>query len=266
MNIFDILNLPPIIFIFFMGYMHLDIAEHTMQDPAMQELLNSDEKFDAVILEWMFNDYLQSVAHHFKAPAISAATFSAGILTNYVSGNPNIYSHMPHVFSGYGQKMDFWERTGNFMFAMTQNLYNKLYFFPQQERVLHKYFPDAPSIYELNANISVHFFNSHPAINGPLPMLPNVIEIGGIHIQPPKKLPDDLQKYLDESKEGVIYFSLGGNVNGKDLPRPQREAILRVFSKLKQRVLWKFEEELDDKPANVEVKKWFPQQAILGNP
>ncbi|KAK9736940.1 UDP-glucoronosyl and UDP-glucosyl transferase [Popillia japonica] len=91
----------------------------------MQELLNSDEKFDAVILEWMFNDYLQSVAHHFKAPAISAATFCAGILTNYVSGNPNIYSHMPHVFSGYGQKMDFWERTGNFMFAMTQNLFNK---------------------------------------------------------------------------------------------------------------------------------------------
>ncbi|KAK9736936.1 UDP-glucoronosyl and UDP-glucosyl transferase [Popillia japonica] len=97
-------------------------------------------------------------------------------------------------------------------------------------------------------------------------MLPKVIEIGGIHIQPPKNLPDDLQKYLDESREGVIYFSLGGNVNSKDLPRPQREAILRVFSKLKQRVLWKFEEELDEKPANVEVKNWFPQQAILAHP
>ncbi|KAI4462068.1 UDP-glucosyltransferase [Holotrichia oblita] len=266
MNVFDIFNLPPILFTFFVGNMNIGIAEKTMQDQAMQELLKSDQKFDVVILEWMINDYLQGIAHHFKAPSISATTFCPGIFTNYVSGNPSIYSHMPHVFSGYGQKMDFWERTGNFMFATIQNLYNKLYFIPQQERILHKYFPDAPSIYELNANISVHLFNSHPVINGPLPMLPNVIEIGGIHIQPPKKLPDDLQKYLDDSKDGLIYFSLGGNVKSKDLPQSHREAILRVLSKLKQRVLWKFEEDLAEKPANVEVRKWLPQQAILAHP
>ncbi|KAI4462071.1 UDP-glucosyltransferase [Holotrichia oblita] len=243
-----------------------ETGELVMADPAIQEILNSNETYDAVILEWVSTDYLQSIAYRLKAPAISATTFCPGVYTNYVSGNPNIYSHMPHLLSGYGQNMNLWERTNNFVLSLTEALYRKLYHIPRQEKFMHKHVPDAPSIYEMNANISLHLFNSDPILNGPLPMLPNVIEIGGIHMQPPKKLPDDLQKYIDESEHGVIYFSLGGNMQSRKLSEETRNGILRVFSKLKQRILWKFEEDLPGKPPNVETRSWLPQLDILAHP
>ncbi len=41
---------------------------------------------------------------------------------------------------------------------------------------------------------------------------------------------------------------------------------LSVFGKLKQRVLWKWEtENMPDKPDNVKLVKWAPQQDILGH-
>jgi len=36
-----------------------------------------------------------------------------------------------------------------------------------------------------------------------------------------------------------------------------------VFAKLPIRVLWKYEEEMPDKPDNVYISKWMPQRDIL---
>jgi glucuronosyltransferase len=42
-------------------------------------------------------------------------------------------------------------------------------------------------------------------------------------------------------------------------------AFLEAFSKLKQRVLWKWEtESLPGQPSNVKLGKWLPQSDILG--
>ena len=47
----------------------------------------------------------------------------------------------------------------------------------------------------------------------------------------------------------------------------KRDAILRSFSKLKQKVLWKWEDEvLPGKPDNVKIGKWLPQNDILAHP
>jgi glucuronosyltransferase len=43
------------------------------------------------------------------------------------------------------------------------------------------------------------------------------------------------------------------------------KAFLEAFSKLKQRVLWKWEtESLPGQPSNVKLGKWLPQSDILG--
>lgn len=46
----------------------------------------------------------------------------------------------------------------------------------------------------------------------------------------------------------------------------KREALLRVFGKLKQKVVWKWEDDhLPDQPDNVLISKWVPQSKILGH-
>jgi len=51
------------------------------------------------------------------------------------------------------------------------------------------------------------------------------------------------------------------------MPEQKRQIFLNVFSKLKQRVIWKFESEtIPDLPPNVMLSKWVPQQDLLGHP
>ena len=75
----------------------------------------------------------------------------------------------------------------------------------------------------------------------------------------------DLQKFLDEAKEGFIFFSLGSNLHSDSLPKQKRQEILDAFSELRQRVVWKFESDnLEGLPPNVKIGKWLPQSDILG--
>lgn len=74
----------------------------------------------------------------------------------------------------------------------------------------------------------------------------------------------DLQNVLDEATQGVVYVNFGSNVRSSELPIEKRDALINVFKRLNQTVLWKWEaENLDQKPENVVVRKWFPQQEIL---
>lgn len=74
----------------------------------------------------------------------------------------------------------------------------------------------------------------------------------------------DLQKLMDEAEHGVIYFSMGSNAKSKDFPDAMKEDFLRVFGQVKQTVIWKFEEDLPNRPKNVHIVQWAPQQSILG--
>lgn len=80
-------------------------------------------------------------------------------------------------------------------------------------------------------------------------------------------LPDDIQRFIDESEHGVVYFSLGSNLNPSAMPVEKQQAIIKALSKVKERVLWKW----DDLDAKVDkkkflIQKWFPQDDILANP
>lgn len=75
----------------------------------------------------------------------------------------------------------------------------------------------------------------------------------------------DIKKFIDEAADGVIYFSMGSHLKSALMPDVKLRAILEAFSRLKQRVLWKWENEtLPGKSNNVKVAKWLPQSDILG--
>lgn len=64
----------------------------------------------------------------------------------------------------------------------------------------------------------------------------------------------------------MIFFSLGSNAKTTYLPRSKIDILLSVFSKLKQRVVMKWEsDELKGKPSNVLISKWIPQDDLLAN-
>lgn len=71
---------------------------------------------------------------------------------------------------------------------------------------------------------------------------------------------------MDSAQDGVILFSMGSNLKSANLPAEKRDAILKALAKLKQKVLWKWEEDvLPGQPANVKLSKWLPQNDLMGN-
>lgn len=96
--------------------------------------------------------------------------------------------------------------------------------------------------------------------------MPGIVYYAGAHIKPPKPLPTYLQQFLDTAEHGVIFFSLGSHLQSSKLPKEKMNAFMNVFGTLKQRVIWKFEDESYKVPANVLIGKWLPQSDILAHP
>jgi glucuronosyltransferase len=58
---------------------------------------------------------------------------------------------------------------------------------------------------------------------------------------------------------------MGSNVKSSEMPGGTIDALIEAFSKVKQRVLWKWETDtLPGNSTNVKLGKWFPQADILG--
>lgn len=73
----------------------------------------------------------------------------------------------------------------------------------------------------------------------------------------------DILKFIEESQNGVIYFSFGTVVALSSLPDHIQNAFKDALAEVPQRVLLKFEGEMKDKPKNVMTSKWLPQRDIL---
>lgn len=111
------------------------------------------------------------------------------------------------------------------------------------------------------------FLSSHSSVTGGRPYLPNMIEIGGIHIPKKKELPKDIQEFLDSAIDGAVVFTMGSIVKAEQFPVHIREAFTKAFGKIKQKVLWKYENEtLPNKPDNMMISPWIPQRDILAHP
>jgi glucuronosyltransferase len=163
--------------------------------------------------------------------------------------------------------MSFLSRLENVLLDIHWSLYCKYDLYPALDKITRKYLgQDIPSSEEIQKNVSLVFSNSHFTLNAPAPILPDVIEVGGIQCIPPKAVPKDIEEFLSGAKDGFILFSMGSGLKSKFFPKALQNMFLTAFSKLKQRVLWKFEAELDNLPANVKVGKWLPQHDILAHP
>jgi len=164
--------------------------------------------------------------------------------------------------------MSFRERLWNTALSLIERGIYHGYYMPKQRKLYSKYFPNAKrSFDEIYFNTSIFFSNDHVSSSTIRPSMPNTVEIAGIHVKPVKPLPVDIQEFLDSATEGAILFTMGAFIHGKQWPVEKREALVKSFGKLKQKVLWKYENEtLPENPGNIKIGSWFPQRDILAHP
>ncbi|XP_059481173.1 UDP-glycosyltransferase UGT5-like [Neocloeon triangulifer] len=247
----------------------LMVTDAFLQYEKVQNLLKDKRGFDLVIAEAFIDEAVYTFAQHFKAPLILISSMNGLHWINYAVGNPTPWSYYPNPMLTYIDRMDFSERLRNFLFSAAWDLGNQLHYFPKQNQLQQKYFGSGyPDVREIQNSVSLILLNAHFTMTFPRPLVPAIVEVGGMHVSPKnKKLPEDMQQFLDGATEGAIYFSMGSNLRSDLMPAEKIQQILAAFAKIPQRVLWKWESEnLPNQPPNVKIGKWMPQQDILAHP
>ncbi|XP_071455782.1 uncharacterized protein [Hetaerina americana] len=227
-------------------------------------------KYDLILMSSFFSECLYPFARIYNAPIVLVSPSGPLAPTYSAVGNVMLPSYFADPITGYSDRMNFKERVINTFVNLVSLIFNKLYVESLMEYNMRREFgEDTPSISELEEYVSLAVLNNHLSINQARPLVPCLIEAGGLHIKPPKELPEDLKAFLDgASKDGVIYFSLGSILRSSRLPKETRDQLIDAFSRVKQRVLWKWEGEnpIPGQSINVRLEKWVPQQDVLAHP
>ncbi|XP_037942675.1 UDP-glycosyltransferase UGT5-like [Teleopsis dalmanni] len=248
--------------------MGIRVTQATLEEPGVKELIRNKPKFDVVINEVFLSEALFGLSEYFDAPLIGLGTFGAILWNTDMVGSPSPPSYVPSPMLRFSDRMNLLERIGNLAYHTFDRIFSDYFYLPRQEALYKKYFPhNKRSMYEVRKNAAAVLLNQHVSLSFPRPYMPNQIEVGGMHINRKRKpLPAEIQKFIEEAEHGVVYFSMGSNLKSKHLPLEKRQQILQTFRGLKQRVLWKFEDPyLPDKPDNVFISDWFPQDDILAH-
>ncbi|XP_050095496.1 UDP-glycosyltransferase UGT5-like [Anopheles aquasalis] len=249
----------------------LETAEYAFtRENVMHFLRHDDTKFDLLLAEQFYQESYLMLAHKYKVPIVSIGTFGFGHYMGPMMGQMNAWSHVPHEFLPFTDRMSLSQRAYNSFVSFYESMLRSWYYMPRQEAMAAKYFSFLPGplplVGDLERQVSVILLNSYAPLTTARARVPGLVPVGGLHIKEPKRLPAELQTFVDEAEHGVIYFSLGTNLRSADMPPEKLAIILRVFGSMKQRVVWKFEDErIASLPANVLVRNWLPQSDILGH-
>lgn len=250
-------------------------TDFAFQSPNVKKFINNDQtKFDLVIAEQFQQEAFNMLAHKYNCPLVVVGTLDWADFMDRAKGAMTPLSHVPHFLSPSTDKMTFFERIENTVYSLFDALGRKFYYLPKQTQLARFAFEALenqqggvlPTVDQLETRIAVHLINSHPALSYPRPKMPGMIDIAGIHIKKPKELPEDIKKFIESATDGVIYISFGSFLRSSEMPPEKFEAMMAIFRKIKQKVIWKWEkDEIKNLPANVLVKKWLPQADILAH-
>jgi glucuronosyltransferase len=88
--------------------------------------------------------------------------------------------------------MNFYERAINLFTELMVAAFQKFLFAPKMEALSREMLNDQslPGVQELIRNASLAFSITHFSISGSRPFMPDIIEIGGMHMHAPKPLPE----------------------------------------------------------------------------
>lgn len=234
--------------------------------------------YDVIISEnhFMQEVYGASLAEKFDCPLITYQPILTPPHVAHFIGNYFHPAFMADYKLGYTGHMDFWQRFENSLLSLYEILYQNFIYIPRIDAIMRRHFgkvgaQDWPYIKDIfRARNSLTLVDTHHIVTDPKPNNPNVIEMGGIHITPSKPLPQEIEDFLKGAKHGVIYFAMGTFVDGKNLTPKKKAILLRIFSGLLQRIIWKIDpknfKSNEKLPTNVKIGKWFPQNDILAHP
>ena len=235
--------------------------------PALFERL-SKKTFHVAFVDLMFNECGLALADKLGAPAVGFG-FSLTSGPQEFSTLDTLPSYVPVLLSHLPDKMTFVERTYNLLVKASSRLY-MYYYTAKVDAYLRRFLGPGPNAKDLQGGLSGVLVNTDWALDYPRSYPPSYRNIGGLQIKKdPGNLPTNILQFMEGSGEhGVILFTMGFIFDPSAVPAEVVATLLAAFSKIPQRVIFKYDstEVASVAPDNVLVVAWVPQQAVLAHP
>ncbi|XP_030763073.1 UDP-glucuronosyltransferase 2B9-like [Sitophilus oryzae] len=257
----------PFTFLKQMLHMMYEATDLYLGLPEVRDLIHDrNKRFDLVMVEGIFPEWL-IFGEIFNAPTVSLMSLEGTVQVHRMFQNPTNPVVYPEVYIPFVGQLNFKERLISTLLSWIFD-YIKSQYTLRRQGVIDKHFGNmSVSIESLTSKPSLLFLCVNPILLIPRPYSPRTIVVGGMTIQDPNKLPQDVQEFLDSAKNGAILFSLGSNVKCEDLGEETVTSFLEVLSQLPYKVMWKFNNrENRIIPHNVKIYDWLFQQDILRHP
>ncbi|XP_055054769.1 UDP glucuronosyltransferase 5 family, polypeptide G1 [Misgurnus anguillicaudatus] len=179
---------------------------------------------------------------------------------------PSPPSFVPMYNSLFSDRMNFLQRTENFLRYLVSLLQEHCIIVPIYSDMLDRHFPPGSDLLKMQQSADIWLMRVDFVFEFPRPTMPNVVYIGGFQCRPAQPLPVELEDFMQSSGEhGVVMMSLGAAVGA--LPTEINEVIATAFAKIPQKVVWRYH---GDPPSslgnNTLLLEWFPQNDLLGHP
>lgn len=178
-------------------------AENILPIKNLQDFILSESyTFDLVLIESFYQEYTVTMGHKFKAPVICITSTLIQPTNSHWIGLPSTFSYLLDVRTRSSDRKTFYDRLKSTCIGFIQIYLENYLYIPIQTDYMNRYFryknyESRPFINEMLANVSLTLVNGDLSVGAPRPYLPGVIEIGGLHMKEPKKLPNvGLENFL----------------------------------------------------------------------
>ncbi|XP_063896948.1 UDP-glucosyltransferase 2 [Helicoverpa armigera] len=251
-------------------------ARQTFQNENLKKLIQDpNEHFDVVVSDLLESEIYAGLAVLYDCPMIWLYSMGAHWQVLRLIDHGTNPAFTPDYLSPNDLPLSLFERVEELWARIRWQFLKTFITQPEERKIYEETFGPLlaqrgrtlPDYEEVMYNASLIFANEHHAIRDRPATPQNFKYVGGFHIEDPvQPLPKHFQDLIENSKHGVIYFSMGSFLKSNSLPKKLVQELLNMFGQLKQTVIWKFETNLPDVPKNVHIVHWAPQPSILAHP
>lgn len=196
-----------------------DDCKTLMNNHYVLHMISTRPRFDVIIVESYNSDCALALAANLSAPYIA---FSPQPIQPWHYNRLGITFNSAYVTQPglpYGKQPWFFERLKSYVLY---HVTNWVYYVGSQVTdhvYLYKYLGDElPSLESIASNASLVFVNTHQSLFGGVARPDNVIDIGGIHVRPPKIIPTVSKNTLLITKAANINDDItNGRIYSEDL-------------------------------------------------
>lgn len=159
------------------------ICEIGLNSTAVQSFMKEENNFDVDIVQYFSSDCFLTLAKKFNVPVVRIHSCSLMPWSNDRFGNPDNPAYIPNNLLPFSDRMTFLERVENTVMTFVHGLYNNIFVLSDDQRVATKYFGELGATLRTDVlDDSLLLVATHFTFNLPRPLVPSIIEIGGIHI------------------------------------------------------------------------------------